>query len=52
MVAAGIFTLLLLTLVAFLRGRGRWGIALFTASLVATLLLFLHHATDTLELSF
>jgi hypothetical protein len=51
-IAAGIFILLLLTLLA-MRSRRRWpAILLFIVSLVAVCLLLSHHATDSLGLSF
>lgn len=52
MIPTAIFTLLLLTLLSFHRKRSDLGRVLFTVSLVATLLLFLHHVTDPLGLSF
>jgi hypothetical protein len=47
-----IFLLILATLVALWTGRRRLGLALFVVSLAATLMLFNHHATSTLSLSF
>jgi Family of unknown function (DUF5993) len=47
-----IFLLILATHIALWTGRRRLGLALFIVSLAATLLLFNHHATSTLPLSF
>ena len=52
MIPTAIFTLLLLTLLSFRKERSDLGRIMFTVSLVATLLLFLHHMTDPLGLSF
>ena len=51
MVAAGIFLCLLLVLLSMLRRRGRLTVALFLLSFVLVTLLFLHHATDSLNLN-
>ena len=52
MVATGIFILLLLTLLSRrLKLRGL-SVVLFILSLVAIALLLLHHASDTLNVSF
>lgn len=47
-----IFVLILVSFVAFWVGRHRLGLVLFAVSLVAMLLLFNHHVTSTLPLSF
>lgn len=52
MIPTAIFTLLLLTLLSFRKERSDLGRIMFAVSLVATLLLFLHHVTDPLGLSF
>jgi len=52
MIATAIFLLLLITLWSFRRGRGDLGRVMFVISFVATLLLFMHHVTDPLNLSF
>ncbi|WP_417381981.1 DUF5993 family protein [Gimesia sp.] len=47
-----ILLLILITLIA-MRGRKRWSVYLpFFVSLVATFLLFLSHASETLDLNF
>ena len=52
MIAASIFLLLLITLLTTLTRRPRLTLLMFIVSWVAVLLLFLHHATDSLNLSF
>ena len=52
MIAASIFLLLLLTLLTTLTRRPRLTLVMFIVSWVAVLLLFLHHSTDSLNLSF
>tara|TARA_B100001057_G_scaffold103721_1_gene101168 strand:- start:205 stop:363 length:159 start_codon:yes stop_codon:yes gene_type:complete len=52
MVAAFIFILIFGTFIALRRPSRRLGLILFTASMVCVVLLFLHHATDPLGLSF
>lgn len=47
-----ILLLILATLVAMLRGYRKTALALFALSLLSMLLLFSHHATDKLPLSF
>jgi hypothetical protein len=47
-----IFLLILATFLALWTGRRRLGLTLFITSLAATLLLYNHHATSTLALSF
>lgn len=46
-----IFLLILATLVAMWRGKTRAATVLFVLSLLATALLFRHHATDALAIS-
>ncbi|MCE2883351.1 MAG: DUF5993 family protein [Planctomycetaceae bacterium] len=46
-----IFLLILATLVAMWRGKRRLAGMLFAVALVAVVLLFRHHATDTLPIS-
>ncbi len=52
MVAAFIFILIFGTFVALRRERRRESLIFFAISIVGVTLLFLHHATDTLGLSF
>lgn len=52
MVPAAVFTLILLALLSFRKGRGDRGRIMFVLATIATLLLFLHHVTDPLNLSF
>jgi hypothetical protein len=52
MVAAFIFILLLGTFMALHRERRRLSMILFAMSMILVTLLFLHHATDPLDLSF
>lgn len=47
-----ILLLILATLVSMLRGHRKTALTLFALSLVSMLLLFSHHATDKLPLSF
>jgi hypothetical protein len=47
-----IFLLIFATLIALVRGYRKTALTLFALSLAATLLLFRHHATDPLPLSF
>jgi hypothetical protein len=46
-----IFLLIVLTFVAMWRGKHRASGVLFVLALVAMLLIFRHHATDTLPIS-
>lgn len=52
MVAAFIFILLFGTYVTLHREHRRSSLILFTISMILVTLLFLHHATDRLDLSF
>lgn len=52
MVAAFIFMLMLGTFLALRHDRRRLSLLLFAMSMVLVTLLFLHHATDSLGLSF
>lgn len=52
MVAAFIFILVFATFVALHRERRRLSLILFAMSMILVTLLFLHHATDRLGLSF
>jgi hypothetical protein len=52
MVAASIFLSLFLTLLTTLARRPRLTLVMFIVSFIAVLLLFLHHVTDSLNLSF
>ena len=52
MVASGIFLALLVLLLRMRRGSWRSTLVLFIAALVAIAILFNHHMTDSLGLSF
>ncbi|MDG2423961.1 MAG: DUF5993 family protein [Phycisphaerales bacterium] len=52
MIAAGIFILLFLLLASMLKRRAWISVILFFISMALTILLFLHHATETLDLNF
>lgn len=51
MVAASIFTLMLVMLGAIRRGKPRLAVVVFFITFVAVALLFKHHATDTLNIT-
>jgi hypothetical protein len=51
MVAASIFTLMLILLGAIRRGKPRVAVVVFFVTFVAVALLFKHHATDALNIS-
>ena len=51
MIAAAIFTLMLLLVIAVYRGKSRIAMLLFFMALVGVALLFKHHATDALNIS-
>ena len=51
MVAASIFTLMLVMLGAIRRGKPRIAVVVFFVTFVAVALLFRHHATDSLNIS-
>ncbi|HSH26353.1 MAG TPA: DUF5993 family protein [Wenzhouxiangella sp.] len=52
MYIAGVFLILTVTLIAAALASRRLAIALFAVSLAVMIAVYLHHATDTLPLSF
>lgn len=46
-----VFTIWLAAFVAMLLGKKRWAIVTFVVALVASVLMFLHHASDKMGLN-